>query len=37
MMLSKNLTSGENDVRLNKNQRADSKTDLVQLKILILD
>lgn len=37
MILSKNLTLGENEVRLDKVQRANSKTDLVQLKILILD
>ena len=37
MILSKNLTSGENEVRLDKIQRANSKTDFVQLKILILD
>ena len=37
MILSKNLTLGENEVRLDKNQIPNSKTDLLQLQILILD
>ncbi len=44
MMLSKNLTSGENEVRLgenevrlDKNQIPNSKTYLIQFQLLILD